>query len=218
MIGIRRVDYIRLPKPYPSNCYDKMPDIYTPFATPDKETYAGIDTVYTVARCRAACSDYYFESLCNCVQGVSVAVTVPCNCRYRRTPLPSARTAPVTFSTQPIASVSCPFALSWPARQSVLLNRPCRVIVCPRARRRNMKPRESEVQSRHRFILPCSVSHQRWPSVGYRQLKTINFLDQPNNTVARTFYNKTRDNDLDYITRNYARVQIFLKSMNIQVE
>jgi hypothetical protein len=68
----------------------------------------------------------------------------------------------------------------------------------------------------NRPICLCSVSHQRWPSKGYRQLKTINFLGSTNK-VAQTFYDSAQNNDLDYIKRNYARVQVFLKSMNIQV-
>jgi hypothetical protein len=79
-----------------------------------------------------------------------------------------------------------------------------------------MKLRESGLTG-SRSIFLCSVSHQRWPSVGYRQLKTINFLNDSENTVAQKFYASARQNDLDYIKRNYARVQVFLKTMNIQV-
>ncbi len=75
MIGISRVDYIRLPTPFPSNCYAQMPATYMPFATPDNETYNGIDTVYTVEQCGVSCSDYYTQNLCSCVRGVSVTGT-----------------------------------------------------------------------------------------------------------------------------------------------
>ncbi len=40
-IGIHRTDYIRLAAPYTSQCYDTMPSMYKPYATPDKDTYPG---------------------------------------------------------------------------------------------------------------------------------------------------------------------------------
>ena len=68
------------------------------------------------------------------------------------------------------------------------------------------------------FHPSSSVSHHQWLSVQYRQLKMINFMYNPTKyAVAQEFYKLSYEGRVNEIATNYARVQLFLQSMDVEV-